>query len=241
MNEILLLEVNYGQNDEILWNNTKNDINFDKKNFVPMEFEISKIYRKSNFFGDTIEIKMLYLNDLPLQELIDSIVGKMVRLFRSIDGINYDVLISGVISSYSTKTTEIIFNIEDNFSKFKKSIVKYYTKKCKTSFCSKECTLNIENFSYSIKIAKVSQYSICVENKLPDVLFIGGFVKFMNGNFTKTIQIRDVISSEIFFSEDLPFFIKNGDAITLLQACDKTFAMCGKFGNQANFRGEIVI
>ena len=240
MNEILLLEVS-GNQHKLCFNNSQNAIHYEDEEFSPLEFEISKITLSGNLTQSFAEIRMIFSETINSPDVISGIlIGQKVILRKIYNGSD-SIVISGIISAYSSTTTEFSFVISDEIYKFNEPVLEKFTTKCKTFFCSNKCNLKPENYSANSEIIEVRKSSIILRNPPPNVLYANGIATIFSQKFTKTIQIRDVIDKEIFFFEDLPFFVKNGDAITLLQACDKTFAMCGKFGNQANFRGEIVI
>jgi uncharacterized phage protein (TIGR02218 family) len=240
MNEILLLEINSNQN-KLCFNNSQSVVNYNNNAFLPTPFDISKIVLSGNLTESFAEIRMIFSETINSPDIISGIfMGQQVILRKIVDGMN-SIIISGIISAYSSTTTEFSFVITDEIYKFKEPVLEKFTTKCKTSFCSNECNLKPENYSANGEIVEVGKSSVTLKETPPSVLYANGVATIFSQKFTKTIQIRDAVNKEIFFFEDIPFFVKNGDKITLLQACDKTFAMCGKFENQEHFRGEIVI
>lgn len=240
MNEILLLEINSNQN-KLCFNNSQKPIHYNNDEFSPLEFEISNITLSGNLTQSFAQIRMIFSSTINSPDVISGIfMGQRVVLRKIYDGSD-SVVISGIISAYSSTTTEFSFVITDEIYKFKEPVLEKFTTKCKTSFCSNQCNLKPENYSANGEIVEVGKSSVVLKETPPNVLYANGVATIFSQKFTKTIQIRDVINKEIFFFEDLPFFVQNGDKIILLQACDKTFAMCGKFQNQEHFRGEIVI
>ncbi len=240
MNEILLLEINSNQN-KLCFNNSQSVVHYNNNAFLPTPFDISKIVLSGNLTESFAEIRMIFSQTINSPNIISGIfMGQQVILRKIVDGIDA-IIIAGIISAYSSTTTEFSFVITDEIYKFKEPVLEKFTTKCKTFFCSKQCNLKPENYSANGEIVEVGKSSVTLKEAPPSVLYANGVATIFSQKFTKTIQIRDAINKEIFFFEDIPFFVKNGDKITLLQACDKTFAMCGKFENQKHFRGEIVI
>jgi|GEM_PF-4415807 len=240
MNEILLLEINGNQN-KLCFNNSQNAIHYNNDEFLPLEFELSNITLSGNLTQSFAQIRMIFSSTINSPDVISGILMGQRAILRKIYNGEDSIVISGVISAFSSTTTEFSFIITDEIYKFKEPVLKKFTTKCKTFFCSNQCNLKPENYSANGEIVEVGKSSVTLKEAPPNVLYASGVATIFSQKFTKTIQIRDVINKEIFFFEDLPFFVKNGDKITLLQACDKTFAMCGKFQNQEHFRGEIVI
>ncbi len=239
MNEILLLEISTNQN-KLYFNNSQNAIHYNNEAFTPLEFDISKIVLSSNLTESFAEIRMLFSQTIPSPDVIhDAIMGQKALLRKIIDGVD-TIVISGIISAYSSTTTEFSFVITDEIYKFKEPALQRYTSKCKTAFCSKKCGKNAELYSISETISQVKKNSVILQNTPPTAFYANGVATIFSKTFVRAMQIRDVTTNEVFFFEDLPFFVENGDGISLLQACDKTFTMCGQLGNQTNFRGEVV-
>jgi hypothetical protein len=71
--------------------------------------------------------------------------------------------------------------------------------------------------------------------------YIGGTIKFTSGpNTGKIIEIVDwnQTTGLVTVFEDFPYEVSGGDALEIVQGCDKMFATCKLYGNQVNFRGE---
>ncbi len=240
MNTILLLETN-----GMFWNNTQNSINYFNNEFKPMEFEISAMNFTGNLTGSSVEIRMIFSETINSPAIISELLmgqKAILRRLSSKGNIGGDtIILSGKICAFSTKTTEFTIIIQDETYKFKEPVLQRYTKKCKAIFCSKQCGLNAGNFSTNKEIIEVKKSSVILKNTPPIAFYTNGIATISNTNFTKSLQIRDITDSEVFFFENIPSFVKVGNNISILQACDKTFAMCGKYANQKNFRGEIVI
>jgi uncharacterized phage protein (TIGR02218 family) len=112
---------------------------------------------------------------------------------------------------------------------------KFYSKSCRTSFCSKECSLLLEEYNHIFLAYRATNNYITLD-KVIKPHFIGGDAIFYGiSNFgAKILKVNEKI-----VTLDTPIPEIKFDSVKLMALCDKSFgSCCNIFNNAANFRGE---
>ncbi|ALK08997.1 DUF2163 domain-containing protein [Blastochloris viridis] len=116
-----------------------------------------------------------------------------------------------------------------------------YSRLCRTSLGSSECTVNLTPLTDTLAISAVaSGDTFTVPTSRPDGFFAFGTCTFLSGaNTGAATEILSHVGQSVTLFTPMPRPIAVGDQVRLAAGCDKTIETChARFGNVLNFRGE---
>lgn len=110
---------------------------------------------------------------------------------------------------------------------------------CINTFCDSMCTLNKQNYSYSVSAqAGSTKVSIATGLSKADGFFNQGSMLCLSGNNIGTTRtIKSYANNVAVPVQPWGESISAGDSFTIYQGCSKTMAGCESYNNLTHFRG----
>lgn len=112
---------------------------------------------------------------------------------------------------------------------------------CRHQFCDAKCTLSRSAFTVSATIGEaISQGSVVIGSINSDGRYANGLIKFTSGdNAGLSMEILQQYGLQLNLFLPMPYEIRQGDQVELLQGCPRTYTACReRFDNGVNFGGE---
>lgn len=253
-----------------------NNIKFDNKNaqYFCFCFKITTTEKQEMYFTSHnntkkidnniyshysgLSIKNSYFNDSAENVIIVHGIfeTKGITKTHNITGSKFDIYIcyqnniEHYVTMYCTEFVhhdlEFQIKLESEAIKYKKTLLKTFSKTCRAKFGDNKCKIDVNSYSKgSIIINIISLTSITIENiDIQDHYFdYGKCVITLNNGKKLEYRIKNQIQKHN--GQHITFYTKIDEQclitnkVTLIPTCDKTYFSCNKnFNNVINFRGE---
>jgi uncharacterized phage protein (TIGR02218 family) len=112
---------------------------------------------------------------------------------------------------------------------------------CRYQFCDAGCGLNEADFTENVVVATVASQDTFTAGIAQGNYgkYVWGLAKFTSGgNVGVEMEIIRNFNNKLQLFLPVPYAINQGDTLTLIEGCDKTYSTCGVFGNIRYFGGE---
>ena len=160
-----------------------------------------------------------------------------------------DILKFGWLGRVKESGGKFVAELLDPSSKLQHNIVSAYSASCRAALGDARCGVDLASYTQTSSVASVtSRKAFAASGTLsfmPDTLaeismWKGGLLMWTTGNnIGISMDVYDVLGSDIELMLSMPFDIQAGDEFTITAGCDKSLSMCRyRFGNVLNFRGE---
>jgi uncharacterized phage protein (TIGR02218 family) len=164
-----------------------------------------------------------------------------IYLVNYLDTSQKMLLTAGYVGETKNSEIDFIAEFRSLSQRLDQQIAELTSPECRAEFCDPDCGLSIATYTHTETITQVASNSnFNISGTWNDDRFTKGHLRFTYGDnegFRSNISLHGNNTITIF--EPTPYQIAIGDAVTLVEGCDKKKQTCiDRFHNYLNFQGE---
>jgi len=128
-------------------------------------------------------------------------------------------------------------HLKSQIHNLEKNVTKFYSKTCRANLGDKECGVDLDLISQTLKVHNISGTTILLDINKELGYYDYGKVHF--SDTSRPILIIRQTSNSLILAEAVPPEFCNATEVRISPGCNKTIkTCCNKFNNVLNFRGE---
>lgn len=216
----------------------------------------------AGFVPSTSESKIdLAVDNMSLVGVIDEVVLRRVDVLAGrldyanirVSSLNYKatdlmgdlVFSAGKIGRVQVRDSKFVAEVRGLTQYFQQNLGSAYTLDCRiTRFGNAKCEVNLTPLTktFTVVLPSVGAPNRIFSSTLTDAdnFFDAGLVTWTVGNnqfFKQDVKLSLLTNGEVELYEPMPFDIQTGDAGTITEGCDRSWARCKALNNEDNYRG----
>jgi len=130
-----------------------------------------------------------------------------------------------------------ILHLKSQIHNLEKNVTKFYSKICRANLGDKECGVDLNSISQTVRISSISGTMIFLDIDKQLGYYDYGKVHF--SDTSKPILIIRQTTNSLILAEAVPAEFCSATEVRISPGCDKKIkTCCNKFNNVLNFRGE---